>query len=116
MSTNVQRRQKGGFTLVEIMVVVAIIALLATLAIPNYVKAREQARRQTCINNLKKIDEAKHLWGLDAKKGSEDVPTDSEIFGTDAYIKSLPACPSSGSYDLLKIGVFPTCTFTGHSL
>lgn len=116
MNSNVRKRQQGGFTLVEIMVVVAIVALLATLAIPNYVKARDQARKQTCINNLKKMDEAKHLWGLDAKKDHDDVPTEAEIYGFDAYIKTKPTCPSSGSYDLLAIGVFSTCTFEGHSL
>ena len=49
---------KDGFTLVEIMIVIAIIGLLAAIAIPNYAKCRERAYMATCVNNLQKIDGA----------------------------------------------------------
>lgn len=102
---------KAGFTLVEIMIVVAIIGLLAAIAIPNFVKARGTAQKNACINNLRQIDGAKEQWALENKKSAGATTTDTEV---DAYIKGgAPKCPGGGSYTYGNVDASPTCSLSG---
>jgi prepilin-type N-terminal cleavage/methylation domain-containing protein len=114
----IKTNRKSGFTLVEIMIVVAIIGLLAAIAIPNFVKARTTAQKNACINNLRQIDGAKEQWALE-NKISEGTGTTKSII--DGYIKGgNPACPGGGIYaaaaggtvDYQPVGANPICTLS----
>ena len=109
----------AGFTLVEIMIVVAIIALLAAIAVPNFIKARTNSQRSTCIANLKQIDGAKATWAMEKKKANSDTPDDTDLFGATLYIRVKPGCPANGDYSIEQVDNRPSCslgTTEGHTL
>ena len=110
--------RQSGFTLVEIMIVVAIIGLLAAIAIPNFVKARETSQKNACLANLKQIEGAKSNWCMEQKKSLTDTPIDSDLFGTDKYVRVKPTCPGGGDYTVAQVDQEPTCTLApqGHDL
>src|SRR5258707_1302461 len=75
----IKANKTSGFTLVEIMIVVAIIGLLAAIAIPNFVKARENAQLNSIFNNLRILEGAKDQWALENKKGTGDAVADVTV-------------------------------------
>jgi prepilin-type N-terminal cleavage/methylation domain-containing protein len=106
----------AAFTLVEIMIVVAIIGLITAIAVPNFVKSRIRAQTQICIENLAQIESAKQLWGIENNKANGDLPTAPDLIGPLRYIKEMPFCPAGGTYDFRAIGGTATCSLPGHTL
>ncbi len=115
----IEHSNRSGFTLVEIMIVVAIIGLLAAVAFPNFVRARSKSQQNACINNLRQIDGAAQTWALENNKSSSETYTLDQI---KPYIKldsrgELPACPASGTYSPGNyVSNPPSCTVPGHKM
>jgi prepilin-type N-terminal cleavage/methylation domain-containing protein len=112
-----------GFTLVEIMIVVAIIALLATIAVPGFLRARKRSQATRILNDMRLIDAAVDQYAIDTsrasgttvgvtdwtnylKKGTILFNTGADIFG-DLYgpqtVDSLPAVPPSAKQTLSDV-------------
>ena len=99
----------------SILILVAVLLAAATFMIQQFLyfhgdmRSRHQGLKFNCISNLRQIDGAKEVWALDNKKVASDTPTDSDLIGTDKYIKVKPTCPLHGIYSYNNMATTPTC-------
>ena len=95
--------------------VVAPVGILSAIAIPNFVKARDTAQKNACINNLRQIDAAKSQWALENRKPTTATPTEDDL---KPYLKNrrFPVCPKGGTYSINSLNEKPTCSIPGHTL
>ncbi len=91
------KKLQQGFTLVEIMIVVAIIGILAAIAIPNFVKNRNQSQAKACISNMRQISTAAENY-LTENNMAPFTSWTAALVGTTSYIKTEPKCPAAGTY------------------
>lgn len=110
------RTSSRGFTLIEILIVVAILGVIMAIAVPNFLKTRTQAQIKVCIENLAQIESAKQLWGLENNKKNGDAVGQADLIGPALYMKKMPACPAGGNYEINPIGTVTTCTIDAHTL
>ena len=115
-----KQTQKAGFTLVEIMIVVAIIGLLAAIAIPNFVKARATSQQNACINNMRQLTAAVNEWALETGQVVGNTVPDYQQ-DLSPYIQlnsasSIPLCPAGGTYTVGPVGNLPQVTCSLSSL
>lgn len=94
---------------------VIFIPMLLAIAIPNFIKARDTAMMNTCINNLRQIDAAKNEWALENRKKTGAVPTAQDL---KPHLKNgvFPICPADGTYTIGAVGDDPTCSIPQHKL
>lgn len=114
MLQSLRSNRVRGFTLIEIMVVVLILAILLAIALPAFNKARETTRSKACIKNLREIDDAKDQYTMENKLTTGANVEISDLVSN--YLKSMPVCPSGGTYTCNPVGVRPQCSIPGHEL
>jgi prepilin-type N-terminal cleavage/methylation domain-containing protein len=111
MKPNQTTIRDDGFTLVEIMIVVAIIGLLTTIAIPAFLQYRKDTRAGLCQSNLRLIYDAKEVVAIKNMLSTGDAV---DVEDVDAYINGgAPVCQSGGMYAYKGIDADPTCSFVG---
>lgn len=109
-------RPTVAFTLIEVMVVMAVIAIVVAIATPTWLRQRELSRGRACQETLSKIDGAKEQYALEFKANNGATVTMDDIVvppGSTAgqgYLRGTPLCPSSGTYELNVVGAIPECT------
>jgi prepilin-type N-terminal cleavage/methylation domain-containing protein len=107
-----------AFTLIEIMVVVAVIGILLAIAIPSLVKARTLSQTKTCMANMRQLDSAITTWAVENNKSLGDTIETAAFIGATNYLRQMPLCPAGGAYNFDSVGANPqvTCSLPGHGL
>lgn len=107
---------KAGFTLIEIMIVVLVIATLLAIALPNFITARETARGRACCETLRRMEIAKEQWAMTKNIPAASTPTANDLVSD--FLKGtpgvLPSCPAGGTYSLNDLKTPPSCTIASN--
>jgi len=94
--------------MVEIMIVVAIVAIIIAVSVPNYLKTGKNSTKVICINNLRQIDAAVGQWALDNNVSGGTVLDEAQEDAVYTYLNGgKPECPSHGVYVINALGASP---------
>ena len=110
MLNKLNKRTRAGFTLVEIMIVVAIIALLAAIAVPGFLRARKRSQASKVLNDLRLIDSAVDQYAIENNKKANDtlsVAAWSQYMKGGTVLYSTGSHPVYGSYGPQTVDVLP---------
>lgn len=91
--------RRSGFTLVEIMIVVAIIGLLAAIAVPSFIRARQRSQATTVLNEARQMDGAKDQWALENNKTGTATPSFADLT---PYLKAGSKLATNGGSDAMN--------------
>lgn len=112
-SLTVGNSSQGQAASTILLPAVAVSGMVAAIAIPNFVKAREAAQKNGCVNNLRQIEAAKTQWALENKKAAGDTPTKDDLL---PFLQAWPTCPEGGTYSINSVDKAPTCSIPNHRL
>ena len=112
------KRHQRAFTLTEILIVIALTALLVVIAIPGYQRARREGNQRTCRENLARIDGAKVTWALENDLTAENpTPGWDDLIapGKPGRLEEMPVCPldpnsDGGTYTINPLNSPPECS------
>jgi prepilin-type N-terminal cleavage/methylation domain-containing protein len=109
---------KRGFTMIEVAIAIVVIGVVAAVALPSLVGARDRGRRQACIQNMVLITETKEQWAIENRKRPGQGVS---ILQLRTYFRNsaMPTCPAGGTYTIGRVGAQPTCSrgaTLGHTL
>ena len=90
-----------------------VVGMMAAIAIPNFVKARNGALSQQCRNNLRTIQSAKEVWALQSRKPDDSIPTEADLVGSEKQMATLPVCGGGGVYSFNPVRENPSCSVHG---
>jgi prepilin-type N-terminal cleavage/methylation domain-containing protein len=110
---HIAAHRQNGFTLVEVMIAVMIIGLLAAMATPTVLKARDRAQRSVCQSNQRILEQAAETYALE--KGLAPGLTLNDL---QPYLarNQLPLCPAKGTYSLeISPAIRVPCSIAAHN-
>lgn len=108
------RHDRSGFTLIEIMIVIAILGIIIGIAGPTWLRQRSLSQQRVCQENMAKIDGAKEQWALEKNQPGSATPGWADLVADDGagYLKTQPSCPANGTYALGAVGQATACSIT----
>lgn len=94
-----------GFTIIELLIVIAVIAVILAIAVPNYIRSREESHKNSCMFNMRQINFAIDQWVIENGITTGTVPSGSDEEDIYAFLKgSRPRCPGGGIYTIHTVG------------